>query len=171
MQQPHRVSEQSRRRFLAGELIEKGFDVDEIVEITGASRSSVFRWKKAIRQTGIQALARKGHSGNTARLSGEQIAELKDIIEKGAKSYGFQNERWDSKRIAKVIKEKFNVIYNSNYVCELLKHHGLSCQKPATQSKKRSQEAIDHWRRYVWTAIKKGVKARNPSYFRGRERH
>ncbi|GHT11328.1 hypothetical protein FACS1894170_04740 [Planctomycetales bacterium] len=65
-------------------------------------------------------------------MSDEQIAELKDIIEKGAKSYGFQNERWDSKRIAKVIKEKFNVIYNSNYVCELLKHHGLSCQKPAT---------------------------------------
>lgn len=46
MQQPHRVSEQSRRRFLAGELIEKGFDVDDIVEISGASRSSVFRWKK-----------------------------------------------------------------------------------------------------------------------------
>jgi transposase len=155
MKQPHIVSEQSRRRFLAGELIEKGYDVDEIVEITGADRSSVFRWKKAIRQNGIQALVRKGHSGNTSRLSTEQINELKAIITKGAKEYGFQNERWDSKRIAKVIKEKFNENYNSNYVCELLKRHGLSCQKPTTQSKKRSQEAIEHWRRFSWAAIKK----------------
>ena len=40
------LSSQSIRRLQAGGLILRKFEVDEIAEITEASRSSVYRWKK-----------------------------------------------------------------------------------------------------------------------------
>ena len=46
------LSSQSIRRLQAGGLILRKFEVDEIAEITEASRSSVYRWKKALREGG-----------------------------------------------------------------------------------------------------------------------
>ena len=149
------ISFQAIRRLQGGELLENGYDLDEVVEITGASLSSVKRWKKKIDEGGISALARKPNSGRKSSLTPEEFDELKQIVKAGAVASGFSNERWNSQRVAKVIADRFGVEYSVKYIPELLHKLGLSQQIPDMQSPKRSQAAIDYWRRYVWPFVKK----------------
>jgi len=149
------ISLQAIRRLQGGELLENGYDLDEVAEITGASLSSVKRWKKKIDEGGISALARQPNSGRKANLTPEQFDELKQVIKAGAVASGYSNERWNSQRVAEVIADLFGVEYSVKYIPELLHQLGLSQQIPDTQSPKRSQAAIDHWRRYVWPHVKK----------------
>jgi transposase len=149
------ISLQAIRRLQGGELLENGYDLDEVVEMTGASLSSVKRWRKKINEGGISALARQQNSGRKSNLTPEQFDELKQIVKTGAVAAGFSNERWNSQRVAKVIADRFGVEYCVKYIPELLHKLGLSQQIPNTQSPKRSQAAIDHWRRYVWPRVKK----------------
>jgi transposase len=148
------ISPQAIRRLQGGELLENGYDVDEVVDITGAL-SSVKRWKKKINEGGIAALVRKPNSGRKSSLTPEQFDELKQIVTAGAVASGFANERWNSQRVAKIIADRFGVEYSVKYIPELLHKLGLSQQIPGTQSPKRSQAAINHWRRYVWSHVKK----------------
>lgn len=151
------ISPQAIRRLQGGELLLDGYDVDEVVEITGAALSTVKRWKKKIDADGIAALARQGRSGRQAFLTQKQFEELKRIVKAGAVAAGFSNERWNSQRVAHVIFEHFQVRYSVKYMPELLHKLGLSNQIPDTKSPRRSQEAIDHWRRYVWPQLKKSA--------------
>ncbi|MGL6195010.1 MAG: helix-turn-helix domain-containing protein [Thermoguttaceae bacterium] len=149
-------SPQFLRRKLGGELLQKGYDIDEVTEITGASVDSVKRWADKIDTGGLEALQRKPQSGRPAKLSQEQLDTLYGVIVKGAVASGFTNDRWESKRIRLVIQKLFNVTYHKNYIWEIMRKIGLTPQLPTTRSKKRSQKAIDHWRRYVWPGLKKG---------------
>lgn len=156
MEKQHgRVSPQTLRRFQGGELLQNGYDIDEVAEITGVSIDSVKRWAKKLECGGLETLARKAQSGRPATLKPEQLKQLYDIIVAGAVAAGFENERWTSKRIVGVIAKTFGVTYHKNDVWEVLRKIGLSPQRATTRSKKRSQDAIAHGLRYDWTRIKK----------------
>jgi putative transposase len=146
------------RRLLGGELLEKGYSPQEVADITGAHIRTVFLWKQKIKQSGTESLIVTNHGGRPSKLTEQQLDELKTIITKGAVAFGFQNEHWDGKRIAYVIKQKYQIDYNYKYIPRLMRLLGLSYQKPMTRSSKRSQEAIDHWRKYTWREIKKKQK-------------
>jgi len=152
------LSPQSARRMIAGELLMKDYEIDEVMDITGASLSAVKRWKKVIRNDGFAALARQGNSGNTTRLSEEQREQLRKIIVAGAVASGFENECWTAKRIAKIILEKFGVSYHFRYVARLLRAMKISYQTPDIRAKKHSQEAVDQWIKTDWPRIKKNPK-------------
>ena len=78
------LSKQAARRLQAGELVLRGFDNDEIMEILGVSLSSLKRWRKAVESDGLRGLARKPGAGRPAGLTQEQRGELKTIIRQGA---------------------------------------------------------------------------------------
>lgn len=65
-----------------------------------------------------------------------------------------------ARRIEYIIFERFHVRYHFKYVPQPLHRLGLSYQKPDTQSSKRSQKSIDHWRRHVWSRVKKSAETR-----------
>lgn len=148
-------SQQEARRFIGGQMLLDGHDVDEVMDALQAVRSTVLAWQKTVEQHGLAGLLRKGHSGRTAKLSDNERQQLTEVIRAGAVAYGFTNEQWTSKRVCLVILERFHVEYNSNYVCEILKSLDLSPQLPQVCSAKRDQAAIDRWKRYVWPVIKK----------------
>jgi len=156
MSTPHgRISEQARRRAFAGELILRGFDNDTIVDVAEVSLSSVKRWRAKIQSDGLQGLARKPHSLCHSKIDDEQKNELKAIILKGAKAAGYFTDRWTTRIVADLILKKWDVQYSRSQVSRILHGLGLSVQKPDVKSKKRSQAAIDHWRRHVWPQLKK----------------
>ncbi|GHV09199.1 hypothetical protein AGMMS50229_18900 [Campylobacterota bacterium] len=128
------------------------------MDITGVTEHTVYNWKRKIKQGGIDALNVKNHGGALPKLNELQTEELKTILQTGAIAYGFQNDRWCAKQIAQVIKEKFNVEYHHRYIPRLMQRLGYSYQKPTTQSQKRSQEKIEHWRKYTLRKIKKRQK-------------
>ena len=91
------LSRQAAVRIRGGDLILRGFDNEEIMEILGVSLSSVQRWRKQVESKGLAALTRKPGSGSESELSPEQLDELKTIIDKGAIASGSQTERWTSR--------------------------------------------------------------------------
>jgi transposase len=126
-----------------------------VAQALKASRTTVDQWQAVVESEGLDGLKRQGQSGRTPKLDERQIEKLKAILKAGAACYGFPNEQWTGKRIRRVILETFQIEYNANYLSRLLRRLGYSPQLPQTQSKKRSQQAVDHWKRTVWTHIKK----------------
>ena len=152
---PGRLSRQATVRLRAGDLIERGFDNEEIMEILEVSLSSVQRWRKKVNEGGIEALARQAGSGKPSSLSPEQLEELKTIIKQGARASGYLTDRWTSRIVADFIRKKWNVDYCSSNVRRILNDLGFSYHKPSVKSTKHSQEVVDHWRKNDWKRIKK----------------
>jgi transposase len=150
-----RISRQAAVRLQAGELILRGFDDDEIVEILGVSISSLRRWRTKVERDGLHALARKSGSGRFAELTPNQRDELKTMIPQGAKAFGYATDRWTSRIVADLIRKKWGVEYCLSNVRKILCDLGLSYQKPDVKSTKHSQATVDHWREHEWLRIKK----------------
>jgi putative transposase len=149
------LSQQATKRFRAGDLLLRGFDNEEIMEILEVSLSSVKRWRKKIESNGLAALARKPGSGSEAELSPEQFDELKTILAKGALAAGYQTDRWTSRIVADLIYKTWNVTYCRSHVRRILNNFKMSYQKPSVKLTKHSQEVVDHWRKHDWKRIKK----------------
>ena len=158
------MSPQSIKRLQAGELILKGFDNDEIIEILDVSLSSVKRWRKKLDtgQGALTALLRKKGSGRIPRLDDEQQQRLRDIILAGAVEAGYSSERWTSKIVADCIRNKFGVELSARAVRDLLPKLGLSPQMPVVKSHKHSDEEVLRWAKETWERIKK--KRRNSTH-------
>jgi transposase len=149
------LSRQAAVRYRAGDLLLRGFDNEEIMEILEVSLSCVQRWRKKVESEGLSALARKHGSGSEAELSPTQLDELKTILGKGAIASGYQTERWTSRIVADLIRKKWNVDYCRSNVRRILNDLGYSYQKPSVKRTKHSQEVVDHWRTHDWKRIKK----------------
>jgi len=75
---------------------------------------------------------------------------------------GFPNELWTLKRIATLVRKTFGVRYHPSHLWRVLRGCGWSCQVPERRAIQRDEEAIAHWMRYTWPAIKKSAKAWRP---------
>lgn len=154
-----------RRRRKAVELLKRGWSVSRTARRVGAARFSVWRWKRACARRGDAALAPKPASGRPARISPAKGRRLLRILIKGALAYGFPNDLWTLKRIARVVREKFGVTYHPSHIWKLLSRAGWSCQMPERRAIQRDEKAIAHWKRYQWPAIKKSAPIGRPPGF------
>lgn len=155
--------ERRRRRALA--LLKKGMSTTEVAERLGASRVSVYRWDRDAAENGPCALDAKPVAGRPRKLLESHYARLWEILLAGALAYGFPNDLWTLKRIASVIRDEFGVEYNPNYVWQILRREHWSCQVPERKAIQHNDEAIEHWKRYKWPAIKKNCKTWRPPRF------
>ncbi len=144
-----------RRRRKAIALLERGVGMSAVAQRVGASLSSISRWRQAHSAGGDAALAPKPVPGRPPRLRPARQQRLWEILLKGAMAYGFPNEIWTLKRIARVIRREFDVQFHPCHVWKLLRAAGWSCQVPERRAIQRDEEAIEHWKRYKWPAIKK----------------
>jgi transposase len=160
------AEELERRRLRAAALIEQGLPTSEIARRVGSDPSSVRRWKAALREGGTAALAASPHPGPKPKLTDEQKTELAAIVRKGAVAAGFANDWWTTRRVAKVVRDRFGVSYHFNHVGKLLKALGFSQQKPRLRASQRDEQAIETWRLRDWSRIENGLAAAaRPSCF------
>jgi transposase len=147
------------RRLLAGTLLLEGSDVGEVVEIVGASLSSVKRWRQAVEKGGLEALKSKPHPGPTPRLDAKQKRQLITILLAGPLKAGYANDLWTCPRVAEVIAKEFGVTYHPDHVWKILRSLGWTCQKPEQRARERDEAAIRQWREKEWPRIKRGQSA------------
>jgi transposase len=91
-------------------------------------------------------------------LSADQRASLFRLLKKGAVGHGFRGEVWTSKRVAKVIKREFGIVYHPAHVSRILKRLGFSMQKPDRLADQRDEDAIEAWREKRWPELKRGAR-------------
>jgi transposase len=152
-----------RRRRRAAALLESGLTLEAVARRVGASVSSVCRWKQTLSEGGEAALAPKPVPGRPRKLKDAECQQLLELLLRGALAYGFANDLWTLKRIARVICKEFGVKYHPNHVWRLLRAWDWSCQVPERCALQRDQKAIAHWKRYRWPHIKKRHTTWGPS--------
>jgi hypothetical protein len=100
--------------------------------------------------------------GLGSQAGARQVEPLQQRLLKGAKAYGFPNELWTLKRIATVIWLEFRVRYHPSHVWKVLRSWRWSCQVPERRAIQRDEQAIAHWKRCKWPAIKKSPTTWRP---------
>ena len=148
--------EQEARRLAAGRLLLAGKKNIEVVRALNVSPSSVKRWKKIVRRQGLDGLRSKPPPGRSPKLSKRQRKTLVQIILRGAQAAGFSSELWTGKRLAEVIRRKFNIEYHPCHVWKILRQLQFTPQKPLRRARQQDRDALEHWRAVEWPRIKKG---------------
>jgi transposase len=162
---PFGTSEQlARRRQRAQDLLRRGLSPKQVARRVGATERSVRRWQQESQQPKRKRGERgPGHPG---RLTASQLQRLERALGRGACAYGYAEDYWTLDRIAHLIWDLFRVRYRPSGVWYLLQRLEWSCQKPQRRTLQRDDEAIAHWKHYVWPHIKKVADpARNPRLY------
>lgn len=147
--------ELERRRLRAMDLVKAGYSLNETARRMGCAAISVMRWRNAYRGGGRQALCPRPTPGRPPRLTVRQKDRLQRELLKGAISHGYRTDLWTTRRIADVIKARFEVRYHRNHIGRLLHALGWSCQKPDRRAIERDEEGIKRWKRGKWLRVKK----------------
>jgi transposase len=118
----------------------------------GVHRVTLYHWLRQEQQPG--GLAAKPRPAPAPRLSDPQLAQLEQLLLQGASAHGWPNDLWTTRRIADLIRRRFDITYHPDHVGRFL-HTRLrwSCQKPQRRARERDEAAIDCWQRYEFPRI------------------
>jgi len=152
--------ELERRRKQGMRLLANGVWPAEVARRVGVSRQSVLRWSKRHAQGGMESLGRPKRFGRPPKLDEAQRAELIKALKVGALAAGFASELWTLPRIAKLIKERFEIALSQPSVWRMLQQLGWSVQRPTGRARQRDEAAIAQWKKKRWPAIKKSPRGR-----------
>ena len=147
--------QQETRRILAANDLLLGMAQVDVAEKYSVSKSSVSKWAKTIREEGINGLKLKKPSGRSPKLTDEQSEELVEILAKGAIKSGFETDSWNGKRVAEVIKNKFNVDYHFKHIPKLLRKLGFRKVKPKRKYFEQDESKREEWLETTWEYVKK----------------
>jgi transposase len=163
----HKRQQLQARRLRAAELFAADVHPAEVARQLGVSRQAASTWHAAWTVGGTSALASRGPTGPTPRLSDEELGRVEQALLEGATAHGFEGELWTLGRIAGVIWQLTGVRHHPAHVWALLHHRmGWTVQRPRRRATERDQAAIDHWVTTDWPRIKKTPgDARPPSSF------
>jgi transposase len=136
----------TRTRFQAVRLYGTGYRTQEVVRITGCSRTSLMDWCRAYRQEGVEALVDHRAGGNRARLTGEEIEALQRRLTEytpmdvfGHTASTLDGQFWTMPDLRRAVEQWYGVTYQSNSsYYRLFDLCGFSYQRPDKVYKSRS---------------------------------
>ena len=141
-------------RMQAAAMFEESKPSTQIAVELRVSPKSVREWRRRWVAGGTAALASSGPGGSDCKLSGEQLGELADLLDRGPVEQGWQDARWTLTRVAEVIERRFGVSYTLRGVSYLLHRIGYSQQVPTRRAIERDPAAIATWHRRRWPSVR-----------------
>lgn len=128
-------------------LHEEGRSQESIANLTECSQSWVSKVIQRHRQHGAAGLKIKGKApGNVPRLSKAQLETLRGLLVEGALWHGFETDNWSRERIARLIKDKFEVTYHVSHMSKLMRQIGFTLQKPHAKSYRKDEQSVAEWK-------------------------
>jgi transposase len=135
----------TRTRCQAVRLYGTGYPVAQIIELTGCSRTSLMEWCHAYRQHGLLGLVDKRVGGNHAKLSHDQIDDLRQRLHSssprqvlGASTATEAGQFWTVEDVQAALKHWYQVEYQArSSILRLLGLCGFSYQRPSQVFKSR----------------------------------
>lgn len=140
----------TRTRYLAVRLYGTGYSATEILKITGCSSSSLAGWCRDYATRGLNGLVDKRAGGNRAKLTEEQIDDLRDRLHRyrprqlfGTQASTADGQFWTVLDLQRGVKMWYGVSYRSrtSYL-RLLDLCGFSYQRPAKVFKSRREQDV-----------------------------
>ena len=149
------IEQLANRRERALRLLRQGMGPAEVAQRVGATRQSVYRWLHASHLPKRKSKGQSRRPGRPNRLTDAAQRRLTTVLKRGAFANGWAEDYWTLDRIAHLIWNMFGIRYYASSVWYLMQRLGWSCQKPQRRSLARDEQAIAHWKHYVWPQIKK----------------
>lgn len=121
-----------------------GVSIEIISSSVDRSQRTVSEWLSDWNYYRLQSVV-TGHAGNqnAAKLTREQKADLKKVLESPPSEGGISADFWDVPALEDVIKTKFEVEYESDSSYQLLMRFlGMSFKKPDPFDKRRDEAKI-----------------------------
>lgn len=137
-------------RYQAVRLYGSGYSAQEVMSITGCSRTSLMEWCRAYRRYGVAGLVDQRSGGNSAKLSASELERLQNQLHQykpnqlfAAGEYTGNGEFWQVADLAQFLQREYGVSYQSkNSYRNVLKRCGLSCQRPAQHYQSRHETKV-----------------------------
>jgi transposase len=144
-----------QRRLQAISLLNKGLQPVDVAHRIGVDRRSVRRWRADYKRHGTDGLKATVATGRPPKLNVKQRKRLEHFLLQGPREAGFSTDLWTCPRVAKVIRDEFNIDYHVDHIGRILHGLGFSPQKPERRAIERDEAAIQRWVRYTVPHIKK----------------
>lgn len=143
-------------RVLAVTRVGEGYPQKEVAAFLGVHPVTVCGWVRAVRQAGsLDALCAKPTAGRPSKLTRRQERTVLSWVAKPATNFGFANDLWTCRRLAALIKERWKVRFNANYLAAWLQARGHSPQRPEQPAIERNEEAVARWVAEDWPRLQK----------------
>jgi len=140
--------------------------LETILSVWNVSQQTVYNWLNDFLAYRKDSLEYQTAPGRPPRLTKSQKRDLSKWIEDGPEACGYVTGCWTSVLIQDLIYQKFHVLYNRFYVCELLRNLGFSFQKARFVSDHLDEEARRHWMKKEFPRILRQAKQLGaPVYF------
>lgn len=152
---PQKTVWKEKRRLHAVSLESKNWKQKDIAIALDVSKGAVSQWLKTSRKEGKASLRARPHTGRPPELANKEKQFIPDLLSSGAELYGFHGDVWTCSRVRKVIEIEFGVSYHKSHIARLLKELKWTPQQPIERATQRDEDAIAHWRKYVWNDMKK----------------
>lgn len=144
----------------AVQLFEAGVPAVEVAGLLEVSTKSAYQWRRAWVTGGAPALASKGAPGPDPKLSDVQLTRLRQRLEQGPAAAGYgDDQRWTLARVVALIATMFHLQVSITTAWQAMRRLGYTAQLPIHRAAERDEQAIAHWRRYQWPAVKKSPPA------------
>ena len=150
-----KLSEGQRRRVKAGRMLKAGVAVAKVAAAVGVARQTVYVWKRVLDESGINGLREMADAGRPSGLKAADFKWLDAALHQGAQAHGFGTPLWTIKRVAALIKRRFDRRYSTVHVWRLLGGMGFSSQKPERRALERDDAAVQRWKKKDLPALKK----------------
>lgn len=124
-----------------------------ILAVWNVTAQTVYNWLNDFAVERWESIGYHKGAGRPPRLTKTQKRQLSDLIAAGPEAAGYPTGCWTSVLIQDLIYQKFQVLYNRFYVCELLRNLGFSRQKAHFVSDHLDEEARKRWMKEEWPQI------------------
>lgn len=125
-------------------LRDQGKKIKEIANVLFRSETFVKESIKSYLSGGIFSIQKHHKGGNSKKLTKEEKEELKKMLEKEPKEYGFNQSFWSIDLLKIFVEKQFKVFYKSNQsYYDLFKYCGFSFQKPKTKDLRQDPVKVE----------------------------
>ena len=157
------------RRLSVLVMIGERIELAIILAVWNVSHQTVYTWLNEFVLKRWKGFVYRKAPGRPARLTKTQKRQLSKWVEAGPEVCGYRTGCWTSVLIQDLIYQKFHVLYNRFYVCELLHNLGHSYQKARFVSDHLDEEARQQWMKEEWPKILSQAKQLGAPVFFGDE--
>ena len=164
-----RGDKQAVRRVSVLLMVGKRMSLASILALWNVSTQTVYNWLDAFARYRWKSLGYERAPGRPSNLTKTQKRQLSKWIEAGPEASGYASGCWTSVLIQELIWQKFHVLYNRFYVCELLRHLGFSFQKARFVSDHLDADARQRWMESEFPVILKQAQQVGAALFFGDE--